>query len=258
MYRLLFPEGKTKALTFSYDDNTVHDRRLVEMFNRYGLKATFNLNSGRLDVEGYIHSSEVASLYRGHEVASHGVRHLFPNQISDGERIREYWEDRLALEKLSGQIVTGMAYPFGVHNARVRESLEQMGLHYGRTVVSTGNYFFPDDFLVWDPTCHHQEAIDDPSIADTFLNPPDYMQPDLLYIWGHSYEFAGRDNWADMEALCRKLSGHDEIWYATNREIYFYKKAASQLIESADGSRIENPTGVPVWILKDGTVQLVR
>ena len=100
MYRLLFPGGKEKAVTFSYDDNTVHDRWLVEMLNRYSLKGTFNLNSGRMDVEGYIGSGEVAELYQGHEVACHGVRHLFPNQISDGELVREYWDDRLALEKL--------------------------------------------------------------------------------------------------------------------------------------------------------------
>ena len=30
----LFPHGRTRALTFSYDDGTVHDRRLVEMFDR--------------------------------------------------------------------------------------------------------------------------------------------------------------------------------------------------------------------------------
>ena len=258
MYRLLFPNSKQKAVTFSYDDNTIHDRRLIDIFNHYGLKSTFNLNSGRMDVEGYINSSEVPTLYKGHEIACHGVKHLFPNQISDGELIREYWNDRLTLEKLSRQIITGLAYPFGVQNAHVRSALKLMGLHFGRTVESTKSYFFPEDFLVWNPTCHHQEAIDDSSIIDTFLNPPAYMQPDLLYIWGHSYEFAQADNWTDMEAICQKLSGHEDIWYATNGEIYRYKKAAEQLMESADGSRIENPTGIPIWILKDGKVEIIR
>ena len=40
-----FPEGRTKALTFSYDDGTVSDKRLIEIFDRYALKGTFNLNS---------------------------------------------------------------------------------------------------------------------------------------------------------------------------------------------------------------------
>ena len=55
-----------------------------------------------------------------------------------------------------------------------------------------------------------------------------------------------------------RMVGHEEIWYATNGELYRYKTAAGQLMESADGARVENPTGVPIWILKDGEVQVLR
>ena len=37
--------GKMKAITFSYDDGVTQDKRLVDIFNKYGLKATFNINS---------------------------------------------------------------------------------------------------------------------------------------------------------------------------------------------------------------------
>ncbi len=43
-----FPEGKHKALTMSYDDGTVYDRKLVELSNRYGIKGTFHINAGTL------------------------------------------------------------------------------------------------------------------------------------------------------------------------------------------------------------------
>lgn len=69
MIRLLYPGGKTKALTFSYDDGKIHDRRLVKLFNTHGLKATFHLNSGLLEHPGTISRQEAASLYDGHEVA---------------------------------------------------------------------------------------------------------------------------------------------------------------------------------------------
>ena len=39
-------DGKKRAVTFSYDDGVEQDRHLVELFNTYGMKATFNLNSG--------------------------------------------------------------------------------------------------------------------------------------------------------------------------------------------------------------------
>ena len=38
-----------KRLTFSYDDGVTQDRRLVPLLNRYGMKATFNINSELLN-----------------------------------------------------------------------------------------------------------------------------------------------------------------------------------------------------------------
>ena len=45
-YRFLrFPEGKLKAVTFSYDDGVIQDIRFSEMLNKYSMKCTFNLNT---------------------------------------------------------------------------------------------------------------------------------------------------------------------------------------------------------------------
>ena len=43
-------QHKKKAVTFSYDDGTTQDIQLIELLNKYDLKATFNLNSERLGV----------------------------------------------------------------------------------------------------------------------------------------------------------------------------------------------------------------
>ena len=40
-----FPEGKGKAVSFSYDDNAVANKRLSDIMAEYGIKCTFNLNS---------------------------------------------------------------------------------------------------------------------------------------------------------------------------------------------------------------------
>lgn len=54
---MLFPGGKRKALTLSYDDGVIQDRHLVDLMRRYGVKGTFNLNSGLLgrDMLSLIH-----------------------------------------------------------------------------------------------------------------------------------------------------------------------------------------------------------
>ncbi len=46
--------GLNKAVTFSYDDGVTQDIRLIEMFNRYGLKSTFNINSELLGRQGQL------------------------------------------------------------------------------------------------------------------------------------------------------------------------------------------------------------
>lgn len=69
-----FPGGKHKVLTMSYDDGRLEDRRLVELFNRYGIRGTFNLNGG-LPRPERIPESEWVELYKGHEVACHTYHH---------------------------------------------------------------------------------------------------------------------------------------------------------------------------------------
>ena len=116
--------GKKKAVTFSYDDGVTQDRRLVEMMNTYGVKGTFNLNSGmqsyanvwehskgllihRMNTEG------LKELYQGHEIAAHCLTHADLPKY-DEETIRnEILEDKKNLEERFGQPVVGMAYPFG-------------------------------------------------------------------------------------------------------------------------------------------------
>ena len=41
-----------KYFTLSYDDGVMQDKRLVEIFNRYNLKCTFNINSGFFGQDG--------------------------------------------------------------------------------------------------------------------------------------------------------------------------------------------------------------
>ena len=79
-----FPGGKRKALTMSFDDGRDSDRRAVEILNKYGIKGTFNLNSGLEDFVWQFEDrfpvrrqilSEIADQYAGHEIASHSLHH---------------------------------------------------------------------------------------------------------------------------------------------------------------------------------------
>ena len=119
-----FPGGRVKALTFSYDDDVVFDRRLVEILDRYGMKGTFNLNSGCFRPEGdpgkrMISEAEAKELFADgrHEIAVHTLTHPRMNLLPPAAVVEEFYEDRKNLERIFGGVVRGMAYPFGTSGA---------------------------------------------------------------------------------------------------------------------------------------------
>ena len=254
-------DGKSKVLTFSYDDGVVQDIRLIGIFDKYGMKGTFNINTGTYLPEdavreryyGRLKLSEAKELYigSGHEVAVHSLTHPFLERLKTDEMTWEVLEDRKNIEKQYGTLARGMAYPYGTYNDDVVEVLKWCGICYSRTVKSTYTFKFPTNWLTLHPTCHHR----DPKfmeLAKQFVETkPRYLSDNwMFYVWGHSYEFDDKDNWNVIEEFCEFTSGKDDIWYATNIEIYDYIKAYESLQTSVDKSIVHNPTAIDVWFME--------
>ena len=251
--------GKRKALTFSFDDGVRQDRRTVELLNKYGLKATFNINSGYLGVPNRlirndvevdhtkVEASEVGTLYRGHEVAVHTLTHPGLYDISDETLIRQVEEDRRVLSELAGYSVEGMAYPFGHCNRHIADVIGQnTGVRYARTVNDTKNFDLQEDLLLFNPTVYYIDVAEMFRLGEEFLAlTPDC--PKLFYVWGHAYEFDINQNWERIEQFCQKVGGQDDVWYATNIEIYDYVQAYNALQFSAAGNMVKNPSALTVW-----------
>ncbi|MCX7711789.1 MAG: polysaccharide deacetylase family protein [Clostridia bacterium] len=245
-----YPEGKRKALTMSYDDGQIHDRRLVDVFNKYGIKGTFHLNSGKFDTEPFLNSSEIGDLFKGHEISAHSLNHPFLTMVPSDVMIEEILEDRRRLEDLAGYPVRGMSYPFGNYNEDLVKALPFLGVEYSRTVQSHGGFRLPDNFLTWHPTCHHDQNLLDQ--CKKFKNTSEWDQMPLFYVWGHSFEFERNNNWELIEEFCKMVSLDENVWYATNIEIMDYIKAMKNLRFSVDRKMIFNPSSIPVWIAVDG------
>ena len=264
---MCFPEGKTKALTFSYDDGPKEDRALVALFNKYGVKGTFNLNSQRLidrennpDDEG-VKQSEVASLYAGHEVAVHALEHPFLERLPVDAMAYQIIKDRENLEKFSGQIVRGMAYPFGTYNDDVVRVAKDAGIRYSRTCDAHHSFKIDRDWLRMPSTCHHaDEKLFE--LADEFVKGDPRsrwaIEGWLFYVWGHSYEFRTEKDWERMESFLKAVANREDTWYATNIEIYNYVTAFYALEYSLDMKRVYNPSAVDVWIVHNGKQIHVR
>lgn len=257
---MLFPGGKSKAFTLSYDDGVVQDRRLAALFRQYGLKCSFNLGSGLLghketgrapgrkeiDVSK-VSPEEVPEVYRSHEIAGHGLYHSSLPDVGTPLAMYEIIEDKRRLEQISGQPLKMFAYPFGLYNDQVIQMLSLAGYQGARTVTSTHEFEIPENFMLWNPTCHHndQRLME---LAQRFIKGTSFA-PMLFYVWGHAYEFDGQDNWEVIERLAEYMSGHgEEVWFAANGEIITYVNAYRRLEYSADGLSIYNPSAVDVTI----------
>ena len=258
-----FPGGKQRALTFSYDDGVEQDVRLIEIFRKYGLKATFNLNSGLYAPEGTVYpegqvhrrmtESQVSELYRGDdmEVAVHGYTHPWLDHMPMNMCTKDLMDDREKLESQFGTLVRGMAYPFGTYSDDVVASMRSVGIVYSRTVQSTHDFNMPADWMRLPATCHHNDP-ELMKLAHRFVEESSWGRPWMFYLWGHSYEFEGNNNWEVIEEFAEFMSGRDDIWYATNIEIYDYQAAFKQLLFSMDGRIVTNPTAYELWFFLNG------
>lgn len=225
--------GKMKAVTFSYDDGVTQDRLLIDIFNRYSLKSTFNINSGLLGTNGSLflqgktiahvkpRPEEVAKIYEGHEIAAHTLTHPLLPKLDEQEILRQVCDDAEELSRLAGYKVQGMAYPCGGKNydSRVSSILaEKSGIKYARTIESNASFDLQDNLLEFKPTVYHLEWDKLFALAEEFISlKPD--SPKIFYIWGHSYEFDMENTWGRFEEFCRLISGRDDIFYGTNSEV---------------------------------------
>ena len=269
-----FPGFKTKALTFSFDDGMVEDIWLVNLFKQYGLKGTFNLNSYVFDMQEdpkqnangrqRLSKTQLVELFKdsGMEVAVHGVHHLSLAEVPVPAIINDVWGDRQRLEKAFGCMINGMAYANGSYDDKVVEVLKTCGIKYARTVVSTLKFDVPNDWLRLPATCHYKnDKLME--LADAFLTdyPSDFhynkRSPRLFYVWGHSYEFRETDSYGKMEEFVKKVGGKEDVWYATNIEIYNYVTAFDRLEFGANDQLVYNPSAIDVYLCWFGKNVLV-
>lgn len=260
MIIMRFPEGRAKAVTLSYDDGVVQDKRLIEIMSKHGIKGTFNINTGWFpenDVQdrGHMSAKQVAELYTGtgNEVAVHTYSHSHLEDLPPELVCEEVLTDRRIIEEIFGTVARGMAYPFGSYNDTVVDCLKACGIAYARTVKQTEDFKIPEDWLRLNPTCYHKN----PKlfeIAERFISFQinESRVSKLFYLWGHSYEFDDDNNWDVIERFCEMMGGRDDFWYATNIEIYDYVQAYKKLRFNINKTIVENPTATDVWFEKEG------
>ena len=224
-----------KYFTLSFDDGIRQDVRCMEILKKYAIKATFNVNSGLLGLEGTLDAPAYyggkirhdkmtveelrQGVYDGFEVACHTMTHPLLPALTDAEVLSQLNGDYRNLSDYCGIPPVGMAYPCAHPNydERVANLVKTATpLKYARTIVSTGTFKRPESFFTWHPTTHVL-SDDLPALTKTFLT--EAPDEDLLfYVWGHSYEFdiGTTGTWQQFEDFCKTIANHKDVIYITN------------------------------------------
>ena len=214
---------RVKYFIFSIDDGTIYDRRVIDIFNKYHISATFNLNSGLDDFVWYLQNKpierlklpECISLYQGHEVASHSLSHPHLTMCPDYVIIKEVGEDIERLENIFHQSVNTFAFPFEDSDERCINIIKHL---HNIKVIRLSNidrsFRFPKDL-------HHVEITsldveDALNIFDEFIKD---KEAKLFVFVSHAYDFEVNNTYEKLEALCKKLTSTSEVRVITMREL---------------------------------------
>lgn len=201
-----------KYFLLSFDDGSVYDGRLVQLLNRYGIRGTFNLNSGLEDFVWYYEDSfpvrrqilsETVQQYRGHEVASHSLHHVWLNTLSPPQISREIGEDCEAIKRIFGLQEIGFGVPFTACSEREIRLIRRF-VRYIRLSEFAETYAFPEDpYHIPIHGLYH-----DPDIFEKLQNFARSDQEDALFVLaGHSYELEALQHWQYMEQLLQYIAG---------------------------------------------------
>lgn len=251
-----YPDGKSKALVLSYDDGTIQDIELARLFDQNNLVGTFNLNSGYLGVtrgwpqtdgdtifQKYVPKDSLLIIYKNHEIAVHGALHKNFTAITNDEILEEVNTDLEVLTQLTSREIISMAYPFGNTNSSISKLIAKTGVINGRTVADTYKFDLPQNYMIWNPTCHDSKALD---YLDAYLD-LDRQELSLFYVWGHSWEFGDQIRWDNMVEFCEKIGKSNDIWSVGNGKLTQYLKAIKKV--KIDSDKITNPQeNASIWL----------
>jgi GT2 family glycosyltransferase/peptidoglycan/xylan/chitin deacetylase (PgdA/CDA1 family) len=154
--------GVLVAITFDDAFASVRENALP-VLRKYDLPAGIFVATGHLGQkagwamacdcrdQGQVVMSEqqIAELSRGgFEVLSHTISHSALTQVDDERLEEELTESQRELQKMTGHAVSGISYPYGAHDARVREAARRAGYKFGFTVEPQMAHHAPDDMTI--------------------------------------------------------------------------------------------------------------
>ena len=212
-----------KYFIFSIDDGTIYDKKVIDIFNRYHIKGTFNLNSGLGDFVWYLGDMPIrrlrlednSSLYDGHEVASHSLTHPHMTQCPGEEIVRQVGEDINNLKSIFNRDIHTFAFPFHDSDMRCIDIIRHIhNIDVIRISDEDKLFRFPSDlYHVKITSLNILEAV---NLVDDFIKDD---KAELFVFVSHAYDFEVNNTYDKLEKLCQKVTSNKDIKIITMSEL---------------------------------------
>ena len=203
-----------KYFVFAIDDGTIYDQKVIDIFNKYNISATFNLNSGLQDFVWYKDNLPVRrldlykykSIYNNHEVASHSLTHPYLTSLSDEDVYREVKEDINNIEIIFDRKVTTFSFPFDYFDERTINIIKEVGITHIILPEIDDSFRFPTDlFHIRVTSWNIDDALEK---IDRFIK--DKNAEVFIYL-SHSYDYEFDHSYDKLERLCEMVLNDKDI-----------------------------------------------
>lgn len=198
-----------KQFVFAIDDGTVFDKKTISIFNKYGIKATFNLNSGLQDFVWFqdwlevrrLRLEENKAIYDGHEVASHSLTHPYLTSLSDEDIYREVKQDIDNLRKIFHRDIETFSFPFDGYDKRSINIIKSLGITHIILPCIDDSFRRPiDTYHIRVTSWNIDDALNK---VQRFIEDE---QAEVFVYLSHSYDYEYGNSYDKLEELCRIVS----------------------------------------------------
>jgi peptidoglycan-N-acetylglucosamine deacetylase len=251
-----------RLVTLSYGgyEARVGIPKILELLNRYAVKATFFVTGWTAEA----HPAACEAIVKGgHEIAHHGYLHLRPEPGDLATMVEEVDRGFDALKRILGVTPVGYRAPSGENFTELLQLLRDRGIRYSsswRDDIRPYRHRLPDgDGPIEIPVNY---SFDDWNFGMSHRTSPRALfgREDVLSIWRDEFDqtrewggvatmvmhpqVSGRPmRFRILEDFLKHVRQHDDVWWATGREIADHYEACERSITPTDFDGESGATG---------------
>lgn len=240
-------------VTTSWDDGSVHDKRLALLLDKYGVKGTFYVSKHYPDIGPQLTESDLRALSTAHEIGAHTLTHPDLTTLSRERLQEEIAGSKEWLERILQKEIVMFCYPSGRYTQEAVQVVQDAGFIGARTVA-------------WPFIRHSLTPFEMPTTLPVYPLPfrklaggsywwRKLLQPlyerygrlrmlgvplwrmgswqsaarvafdhalahgSVFHLWGHSWELENYGLWEELESLLAYIASKEEVQFVTNGEL---------------------------------------